>query len=606
MSCRATAVSFLLFFLATIAAVAQEPPPPEPARYRVTLNVPAGVDALPLVGDLVKTYGLVDAAHSNGADSFTADLDPVGIGRLREDRRVRSVERMAAGRRNNLQTAPLGGRLAKVATDDETIWSLGPYAYDGAGNIKSIARSPSFTDRYVYDGLSRVVTGTAGSAARHQAYSYDSFGNILSIVTDGNTSGAIHLGVNRAKNQLAVDVPGTNAWGAYDASGNMISTNLGDTYQYDALGMVTRSTISSHSKVYLYTPADERIAEISHSGTVRGTTSWAIRGEAGAVLRRFTQSASNVWSWDQDYIYQGGKLLAAELPSNELRRHFVLDHLGTPRLITDDSGSVLSAHEYYPFGREASTTMSSERLKFTGHERDTPTLDYMHARYYDNGWGRFLSVDPVIDVRNAIRRPQMWNRYAYALNNPVRYTDPDGRLVRLEGTQEDQQKLLDLIRQNLLQKDRSLVSLGKNGMLQIAGNAKGSSIAFTMLKSAIQNKSQTIDVGFAQATLVKPGAGPVRPVQVDLQNTGGGLTTGASYTMSGKIEVRVDPRGNPEGEPLSIVMGHELLGHGWDLMYKGTSSEHSARNTENLIRLSLGLTPRPNQINGPWQDDEEH
>jgi len=38
--------------------------------------------------------------------------------------------------------------------------------------------------------------------------------------------------------------------------------------------------------------------------------------------------------------------------------------------------------------------------------------------------GRFLSVDPVLgDPHN----PQSWNRYTYARNNPIRYTDPDGR-----------------------------------------------------------------------------------------------------------------------------------------------------------------------------------
>jgi uncharacterized protein RhaS with RHS repeats len=51
----------------------------------------------------------------------------------------------------------------------------------------------------------------------------------------------------------------------------------------------------------------------------------------------------------------------------------------------------------------------------------------MHARYYNPQWGRFLSVDPVLDVKGAIRKPQAWNRYSYVMNNPVRYTDPDGR-----------------------------------------------------------------------------------------------------------------------------------------------------------------------------------
>jgi hypothetical protein len=41
--------------------------------------------------------------------------------------------------------------------------------------------------------------------------------------------------------------------------------------------------------------------------------------------------------------------------------------------------------------------------------------------------GRFLSVDPVMNVKSNVSSPQGWNRYAYARNNPVLRVDPDGR-----------------------------------------------------------------------------------------------------------------------------------------------------------------------------------
>ncbi len=47
----------------------------------------------------------------------------------------------------------------------------------------------------------------------------------------------------------------------------------------------------------------------------------------------------------------------------------------------------------------------------------------MQARYYDPVIGRFYSNDPVGFTGNA----HSFNRYAYANNNPYRYTDPDGR-----------------------------------------------------------------------------------------------------------------------------------------------------------------------------------
>jgi uncharacterized protein RhaS with RHS repeats len=48
----------------------------------------------------------------------------------------------------------------------------------------------------------------------------------------------------------------------------------------------------------------------------------------------------------------------------------------------------------------------------------------MQARYDDPGAGRFLSPDPVGSSPGDLFEI---NRYAYALNNPEKYTDPDGR-----------------------------------------------------------------------------------------------------------------------------------------------------------------------------------
>jgi RHS repeat-associated protein len=70
-----------------------------------------------------------------------------------------------------------------------------------------------------------------------------------------------------------------------------------------------------------------------------------------------------------------------------------------------------------------------ESLKFTGKERDSETgLDYFGARYFGGAQGRFTSVDPELIPRD-ITNPQMWNKYAYAVNNPMRYVDPDGAAV---------------------------------------------------------------------------------------------------------------------------------------------------------------------------------
>jgi RHS repeat-associated protein len=53
---------------------------------------------------------------------------------------------------------------------------------------------------------------------------------------------------------------------------------------------------------------------------------------------------------------------------------------------------------------------------------------YFGARYYRADVGRFTTVDPVQTISENLTDPQRWNRYSYVRNNPLRYTDPDGRL----------------------------------------------------------------------------------------------------------------------------------------------------------------------------------
>src|SRR5262249_14933073 len=78
-----------------------------------------------------------------------------------------------------------------------------------------------------------------------------------------------------------------------------------------------------------------------------------------------------------------------------------------------------------------------------GKERDETGLDYFLARYHSNVQGRFTSPDPYNIIfekekgRNErerqqffigyISQPQNWNKYVYTLNNPLKYSDPDGR-----------------------------------------------------------------------------------------------------------------------------------------------------------------------------------
>jgi len=117
------------------------------------------------------------------------------------------------------------------------------------------------------------------------------------------------------------------------------------------------------------------------------------------------------------------------------------DHLGSPRVVVDDQGNKISSHHYMPFGDEKPLAgrATSNNIKFTGHERDVESsafdnpdgLDYMMARYYGSSLGRFLRPDPQINIARNIIVPQAWNGYTYALNNPTKYLDSNGRDVEV-------------------------------------------------------------------------------------------------------------------------------------------------------------------------------
>jgi RHS repeat-associated protein len=66
--------------------------------------------------------------------------------------------------------------------------------------------------------------------------------------------------------------------------------------------------------------------------------------------------------------------------------------------------------------------------EFTSKERDAETgLDYFKARYFSGAQGRFTSPDPLDANLIRVLNPQRWNKYAYVVNNPLAFTDPDGK-----------------------------------------------------------------------------------------------------------------------------------------------------------------------------------
>jgi RHS repeat-associated protein len=323
------------------------------------------------------------------------------------------------------RTTPHAG--THLSSNSVLTWDSGTFQYDGSGNIKAIG-----TNIYVYDTAGRLVSGTAAGPANREVYAYDAAGNRLSAaLTPGSTPCTPNVACSEA---ISVDPATNHLTGTgiqYDDAGNLVAKD-GTVYVYDAAKMLTRR--DDASAVYVYTADDERLATIVGGGSWK----WTVRNLDGKVLREFTGSNAASAQWSRDYVYRGSQLLATQTSSGVSRFH--LDQLGTPRLITDANNTRVGQHDYYPFGTELSSSLnepSAISMKFTGHERDVSVngfnLDYMHARYYSGGQGRFMSSDK--ERRSAHPgRPTTWNRYAYARNAPMDRYDPDGRTDRRTDT----------------------------------------------------------------------------------------------------------------------------------------------------------------------------
>lgn len=111
------------------------------------------------------------------------------------------------------------------------------------------------------------------------------------------------------------------------------------------------------------------------------------------------------------------------------------DYLGSITHVTDEAGNLVQELSYSPWGRlrnpdtQAVYAPDNEPELFlgrgyTGHEHlATFGLINMNARLYDPVLGRFLSPDPYVQMPY---NSQNFNRYSYALNNPLVYVDENG------------------------------------------------------------------------------------------------------------------------------------------------------------------------------------
>ncbi len=165
---------------------------------------------------------------------------------------------------------------------------------------------------------------------------------------------------------------------------------------------------------------------------------YTFRDEQNRVVTEMAAGSSGsstaTLSVTRDNVFLGNLLVASYVASPAGWQYTTSDHLGSPRVVFNQSGQLVETHKYWPYGEDTNAIPPTQRLAYCLMEKDDGAArSYDHARTHDHVAGRFLSPD---SVGGGPSNPQSWNRYAYTLGNPMKHIDPNGLLtILVHGTQ---------------------------------------------------------------------------------------------------------------------------------------------------------------------------
>ncbi|HWO30868.1 MAG TPA: RHS repeat-associated core domain-containing protein, partial [Candidatus Acidoferrum sp.] len=321
--------------------------------------------------------------------------------------------------------------------------SFSAYTSGDNGNVYQIVnnRNTARSDVFMYDSLNRIqqaYSSGSGSLSWGETFGptatspgtapstpgIDSWGNLTNRagVTGKTYFESMSCPAN-TKNQLT-----TCSYG-YDAAGNMTSSMNASgpvSYTYDAENRL----IATEGYSYIYDGDGQRVEKCTEGSTAgscatgaTGTLYW--RGLSSDAL-----SETNLSGTVQNtYVFFNGQRVA-RLDSGGAVHYYFSDHLGSHGVVENATATTCEQDiDYYTYGGVENDYCPNvaQNYKFTGKERDAESsLDNFGVRYNASTMGRFMSPDPGNISLNHLLNPQKWNKYAYTLNNPLRFFDPDG------------------------------------------------------------------------------------------------------------------------------------------------------------------------------------
>ena len=201
------------------------------------------------------------------------------------------------------------------------------------------------------------------------------------------------------------------------------------------------------------------------------------------------------------YTRAGDRLLSQT--RNTQARYYILDGLGSVRLLTNELGMITDAYDFDAFGNLVFQTGTTENsFLFTGERFDANTGFYhLRARFMDPSVGRFISMD---EWAGMLTNPVTMHSYIYANANPVVFVDPTGYFSMLTKAMFTSAlisgsiyAIINLVFQGVNiwitgegQIDRAEVAL--NFGLGFIGGLAGFSVSYTFTKAKIAAKAENL------------------------------------------------------------------------------------------------------------------